>query len=169
MFGEKPSSIVCFLFLPSTWDLWPATSPALSILFLPPKSGPNAYLTQHLDLRVQQWVFTKSIDITVNIRVHASIIVSLSRASGSLELFSGNTLKDLGEGYLEPPSGIEFGIGISIRQRSIVDLTSDPQVEEVKDYSLNNGESSENPQRASILVDCILGTLANKATLEGVP
>jgi len=55
------------------------------------------------------------VDITVNIRVYISIIVSLPRVSSSLELFSGGMLKDLSKGYSELPSGIEFGIGVSIR------------------------------------------------------
>ena len=83
------------------------------MLLLPLKNGPNAYL-----------VFIRSVDTTVNVRVYASIIVSLSKVSSPLKLFSGGTLEDLGKGYLEPPSKIKFGIGVFIR-RSIIDLTSD--------------------------------------------
>ena len=50
-----------------------------------------------------------------------------------------------------------------------MDLMSDPQVKEMQDYSLNNKESLKDLQRASILVNCIPGTLTDKATLEGVP
>jgi len=104
-------------------------------------------------------------DITVDIRVYISIIVLLSRVSSSLEQSSSSTLKDPGEGYLELLSRI----GVSIRWRSIVDLTSDLWVEEVQDCSLNNGESLEDPWRASVLVNCILGTLTDETTLGGVP
>ena len=51
--------------------------------------------------------------------------MSLSRVSSSSEQSSSGTLKDLSKGYSEPPSRIEFGISISIRWRSIIDLTSD--------------------------------------------
>ncbi len=83
------------------------------MLLLPPKNGPNAYL-----------VFIRSIDTTINIGVYISIIVSLSGVNSPLELSSSNILKDLSKGYLEPPSKIEFKIGVSIK-RSIIDLISD--------------------------------------------
>ena len=83
-------------------------------------------------------------DTTVDIGVHASIIVLLSKVSSPSELSSGGTLKDLSEGYLELPSGIEFGISVSIK-RSIINPTSNSQIEEVQDCSLNNKESLEDP------------------------
>jgi hypothetical protein len=53
--------------------------------------------------------------------------VSLSRVSSSSEQSSSSILKDPGKGYSEPPSRI----GVSIRWRSIINLTSDLRVEEV--------------------------------------
>jgi len=55
------------------------------------------------------------VDITVDIRVYASIIVLFSRVSSFLELSSSGILKDLGEGYLEPPFRIEFGVSVFIK------------------------------------------------------
>jgi len=55
------------------------------------------------------------VDITVNIRIYTSIIVLFSRVNSSLELSSGSTLKDLGKGYLELLSRIEFGVGVFIK------------------------------------------------------
>ena len=54
-------------------------------------------------------------DITVDIRVHVSIIVLFSKVSSSLELSSSGMLKDLGKGYLELPSRIEFSVGVFIK------------------------------------------------------
>ena len=48
-----------------------------------------------------------------------------SRVSSFSELSSSGTLKDLSKGYLEPPSKIEFGVGVFIKKKSIVDLMSD--------------------------------------------
>jgi len=41
--------------------------------------------------------------------------VLFSRVSSSLELSSNGMLEDLSEGYLEPLSRIEFGVGVFIK------------------------------------------------------